>query len=85
MKFLVKKKEYLIFSDDTDWCKKENLFKNKNFYFAGDYTNGSESLDLNLLSLCDSHLIANSSFSWWGSGCLHKKGLSLQKIGLKIA
>ncbi len=62
-----KEKEYLVFSDDTDWCKRESLFMNKNFYFASDFTNGSESLDLNLLSLCNSHIIANSSFSWWGA------------------
>ncbi len=78
-----KEKEYLIFSDDTDWCKKENLFKNKNFYFAGDYTNGSESLDLNLLSLCDSHIIANSSFSWWGAWLSSQKRVIAPKNWFK--
>lgn len=60
-------KEYLIFSDDTKWCKQQPLFRNKNFYFAKDFTENSESLDLSLLTLCNNHIIANSSFSWWGA------------------
>lgn len=59
--------EYIIFSDDTKWCKNISLFKKNNFYFASDYTNESESLDLCLMSMCSRHIIANSTFSWWGA------------------
>ena len=78
-------KEYLIFSDDTKWCKQESLFRNKNFYFANDFTDNSESLDLSLLMQCNNHIIANSSFSWWGawfknSATSHKKSTSSNKL-----
>ncbi len=54
--------KFLIFSDDINWCK-EN-FKGDNFYFI----EGNSTIeDLFLMSLCKNNIIANSSFSWWGS------------------
>lgn len=53
---------FLIFSDDVEWCKKE--FRSDNFLFS-EKNNDIE--DLFLMSLCDNHIISNSSFSWWGS------------------
>jgi hypothetical protein len=54
----------IIFSDDVMWCKKQQLFE-------GDRFNISESndtaVDLCLQSLCSYHIIANSSYSWWGA------------------
>ena len=37
------------------------------FLFCKDFTDNSESLDLSLLMQCNNHIIANSSFSWWGA------------------
>lgn len=54
-------KRFIVFSDDMKWCK-EN-FKGDKFLFA----NGNEVEDLYLMSMCESHIIANSSFSWWGA------------------
>lgn len=54
-------KRFIVFSDDMQWCK-EN-FKGDKFLFA----NGSEVEDLYLMSMCESHIIANSSYSWWGA------------------
>lgn len=55
--------EYLIFSDDIEWCKNNfDFIKNKNFIEGDtDYEN------LYLMSMCDHNIIANSSFSWWGA------------------
>ena len=52
----------LIFSDDPEWCK--DSFNQKNNYIIESYNAG---IDLCLMSLCSYHIIANSSFSWWGS------------------
>lgn len=62
-----KNHQYLIFSDDIGWCKDLDLFKPKNYIFANDYTNNSEYLDLSLMTLCKNHIVANSTFSWWGA------------------
>jgi len=54
---------YLIFSDDISWCEENlNFIKNKTFVKDNlDYE------DLFLMSFCSNHIIANSSFSWWGA------------------
>ena len=53
---------FVIFSDDIAWCKQQMLF-------GGCYLmNGTNAVeDLFNMSLCDHHIIANSSFSWWSS------------------
>ena len=54
---------YLIFSDDIEWCENNLTFiKNKTFISGNhDYQ------DLYLMSMCNNNIIANSSFSWWGA------------------
>jgi hypothetical protein len=54
----------MIFSDDIEWCKEQDLFKGDRFTFSEGNNTG---VDLCLQSLCTHHIIANSSFSWWGS------------------
>jgi len=52
----------IVFSDDISYCKE--MFKDyKNIEFA----NNDTYTDLCLMSMCDHHIIANSSYSWWGS------------------
>jgi hypothetical protein len=60
----IKKPHFFIFSDDIKWCK-EN-FNLDNFTFI-DVVKSNEIQELYLMSLCKSHIIANSSFSWWGA------------------
>lgn len=52
----------LIFSDEIDWCKK--WFTGDRFFFSENKTN---ILDMCLMTNCLDHIIANSSFSWWGA------------------
>lgn len=52
----------LIVSDDPEWCR-EN-FKSERFFTS---FSKNQYIDLCLMSLCDYHIIANSTFSWWGS------------------
>lgn len=53
---------FLVFSDDIEWCKLQDIFKNCEFSEGN-----SEIEDLNLMASCQGHIIANSSFSWWGA------------------
>lgn len=61
---------FLIFSNDISYAKA--LFEGDNIYFI-DPVGGekicsdSEKEDLALMSLCDHHITANSSYSWWGA------------------
>ena len=60
--------KYIIISDDIEWCK-ENFLGDK-FIFSP-FTNEID--DLYLLINCDNHIIANSSFSWWGAYLCEKE------------
>jgi hypothetical protein len=57
---------FFIFSDDIAWVK-----ANINIAFPCEYIShnqGADSYnDMRLMSLCQHHIIANSSFSWWGA------------------
>lgn len=52
---------FLVFSDDIEWCK--DRFQGKQFEFF----HSDELTDLNTMAACSGHIIANSSFSWWGA------------------
>lgn len=56
---------YFIFSNDIQWAKK-NLKLNEAIYINNDQVRLPHE-DLYLMSLCKNNIIANSSFSWWGS------------------
>jgi len=54
---------YLIFSDDIEWCKNNFTFiKNKKFI-----EENNDLLEMFLMSQFKKHIIANSTFSWWGA------------------
>jgi hypothetical protein len=54
----------IIFSDDPEWCKQQKIFEDDRFLVA---EGNSSYVDLCLMTLCPEHIIANSSFSWWGA------------------
>jgi hypothetical protein len=62
----VKNPHYFIFSDDPGWAK---LNMEIDFPMTILDHNGPEKdyEDMKLMSLCKHHIIANSSFSWWGA------------------
>lgn len=59
-----KNRDVIIFSDDPEWCFNQPLFSDDRFIISRD---NDMSLDLCLMTLCSDHIIANSSFSWWGA------------------
>lgn len=62
----VKKPHLFIFSDDPEWVR-----SNLHVVYPSTLVeiNGPEKdyEDMRLMSLCNHHIIANSSFSWWGA------------------
>ena len=56
---------FYIFSDDIGWAK-ENLKIDNAVFVSGSITKHHIG-DLYLMSRCKHHIIANSSFSWWGA------------------
>lgn len=55
-----------IFSDDPDWAEENLAFEAPIVVMRGNDSTTSHE-DLRLMSACDHHVIANSSFSWWGA------------------
>lgn len=62
----VDRPNFFVFSDDIPWVR-ENLAIGHPCVYV-DHNQGVESYnDMRLMSLCKHHIIANSSFSWWGA------------------
>jgi len=58
---------YLVFSDDLSWCREHLALARDEATFV-DWNRGADSWkDLWLMRQCPRHIIANSTFSWWGA------------------
>lgn len=71
----------LVFSDDIEWCKEQELFSSDRFMMSEYQERYSQTCDTNdgrqnalipyfdmcMMSLCSGGIIANSSMSWWGA------------------
>lgn len=57
---------YMVFSDDPEWAR-ANLPSFMSATFVEPSTDGRDEQDMHLMALCHHHIIANSSFSWWGA------------------
>jgi putative alpha-1,2-fucosyltransferase len=56
---------FVFFSDDICWCKQR--YSNLDAIFIDWNTGANSYIDMQLMSMCDNNIIANSSFSWWGA------------------
>ena len=61
LSYLPKDLKVLVFSDDLKWCR-EN-FIGERFIFIGE----TDYISIYIMSKMKYHIIANSSFSWWGA------------------
>ncbi len=59
--------KFVVCSDDLKWCKKEfsdvPIFKDRIIFAEGN----DQPQDMFLMTLCSSHIVSNSTFSWWSS------------------
>ena len=58
--------EFFVFSDDPLWARDNIKLGNRCHYVDGNVELRSYD-DMRLMSLCKHHIIANSTFSWWGA------------------
>ena len=57
---------FFIFSDDIAWVR-QNLKSRSPAFFVDHNQQRQDYEDLRLMSGCRHHIIANSTFSWWGA------------------
>ena len=55
---------FFVFTDDMEWSKNELIFP-RNYYYVDDIISSPEKMYL--ISKCNHHIIANSTFAWWGA------------------
>ncbi len=55
-----------IFSDDHPWCRQHMRFACKTTHVTHNSAENAQE-DIWLMNQCRHHIIANSSFSWWGA------------------
>lgn len=56
-----------IFSDDPDWTRENLVTDDCPVQYVNHNSAGDAFQDLRMMSRCKHHIIANSSFSWWGA------------------
>ena len=57
--------QFFLFSDDIEWTKQ--YITPQNAVYVQHEENVPDYVDLYLMTLCKAHIIANSTFSFWGS------------------
>jgi len=66
----------LIFGDDPQWCKEQELFSSDRFMIA---EGNNMEVDLCLMAMCQYHIISNSSFAWWAAWLANSKSVVAPK------
>ena len=62
----VKQPVFYVFSDEPEWGEMQDFFPQDTVFVSGHCCKDAY-IDMQLMSLCKHHIIANSSFSWWGA------------------
>lgn len=78
--FLPKEIDILVFSDNIEEAKNllesSELFKER----KKKYVSENHSIEMSLMTRCNYHVIANSSFSWWGAWLSESKCVIAPKL-----
>ena len=56
-----------VFTDDPVWCAANLRLSEQDVVVGGRRADGDGASIMHLMTLCDHHVVANSSFSWWGA------------------
>lgn len=67
---------FFIFSNDLEWCKSFFRKEDTVIFVEGNDVEHSY-MDMILMTYCKHHVIANSSFSWWGSWLGPEGGITI--------
>lgn len=62
----LKDPHFFVFSDDIEWCR-ESIQIDYAHDFVSSADGNADYIDFTLLNSCRHHIIANSTFSWWGA------------------
>lgn len=66
IRVVIERPRFFVFSDDPDWVRsRKDVFGEATLVEHNNTKTAFQ--DLRLMSLCRGHVIANSSFSWWGA------------------
>ena len=57
---------FYVFSDEPAWGRTLGCFPKETVFVSG-HTGENAYIDMQLMTCCRHHIIANSSFSWWGA------------------
>lgn len=66
--------EFFVFSDDLEWAKSNLPFQEKISFIESIDSDDAVVQELELMTHCKYHLIANSSLSWWGAWLRKENG-----------
>lgn len=68
--------KFFVFSDDITWCKQNLGITGANLSYLDVSSEDKCYHDLHLMTLCKHHIIANSTFSWWGAWLSERNGVT---------
>ena len=57
--------QFLVASDDPDWCAQQPVFQNNDVLILRDNNNGP--VDMAILSKCQHVILSRGSFGWWAA------------------
>jgi hypothetical protein len=63
----LKSPHFFVFSDDIDWVEQQLSGLVPNITFVKGNSDSKNWIDMMLMSNCKHHIIANSTYSWWGA------------------
>ncbi len=66
--------DIFIFTNDILWVRENFILQNANIHFIEGNNGVNSWKDMALMSYCKNHIIANSSFSWWGAWLSERNG-----------
>jgi len=79
----IKNPKFYIFTNDKEYAKKivnavlDSTGESINYQFVEGNDESHAYIDLVLMSKCKHHILANSSFSWWGEYLSDQSGITI--------